>query len=313
MGATTRNARWLAGQAIAALAMFACASSSNSGGGSNGFPFSGPSCTDGAAFSDACWSCAQSGCASLTSCYTGSCSDYFTCYCSCPAADSTCIDACASSLTSDCQGCLTQTQNSCRACDGQCGSGDGGATNVQPPSAFIATTVGATGGGTPCDLGSVDTTFLSVGTAATGKPTTVTDQGTAADGAVTVDCTVTADGSGFDVILDVSIAGPNGGSVNIASPAGQGAVTTAGGTGISASFTGDGGHGPYTSGDCTIRFTYQGQPVPVTPPIAPGRIWGHIDCPDATAVGQGSVEPDGGSAPITCPASADFLFENCNP
>src|ERR1700722_6669608 len=304
-----KHARGIAALAVATLAAFACSSSSNGGGSSNGFPFSGPSCSGGAAYSDGCWSCAQSNCPSLTSCYTGSCNDYFSCYCSCPADVSTCIDACASSLTPDCQSCLSQTENVCGGCNSACGSSDGGAAHPLPPDAFVATTVG---GGATCDLPGGDSTFLSVGTAASGKPTTVTDQGTAANGAVTVDCTVTADGSGFDVILDVSVAGPNGGMINIASPPGEGAVTSAGGSGISASFTGDGGHGPYTAGDCTITFSYQGKPVPTSPPIAPGRIWGHIDCPDASAVGQGTVGPDGGSEAFTCPASADFLFENCN-
>jgi hypothetical protein len=52
--------------------------------------------------------------------------------------------------------------------------------------------------------------------------------------------------------------------------------------------------------------------VPVSPPIAAGRIWGHITCPHAVEQGQTTTGADGGPASISCPASADFLFEQCN-
>jgi hypothetical protein len=42
-----------------------------------------------------------------------------------------------------------------------------------------------------------------------------------------------------------------------------------------------------------------------------GRIWGHIDCPDAMSSGQMMARADGGAMEASCPASADFLFEQC--
>jgi hypothetical protein len=57
-----------------------------------------------------------------------------------------------------------------------------------------------------------------------------------------------------------------------------------------------------------------GQPVPsaVGSPVAAGRIWGHIDCPDAQDSSQHVTGPDGGQEAATCTASADFLFEGCH-
>jgi hypothetical protein len=69
--------------------------------------------------------------------------------------------------------------------------------------------------------------------------------------------------------------------------------------------------GRYTSDSCTIAFTYDGAPVPLNPPIAPGRIWGHLSCPNAQRGDISIMSPDGGVTPATCDTEADFLFENC--
>jgi hypothetical protein len=155
------------------------------------------------------------------------------------------------------------------------------------------------------------TTWLPVGTDTPGKPTTVVDQGSTGSGTATIDCTVHPSGSGFDISLSISVAGNPGGSVTITSPQGAGAVTTSGGTGITASFYNAVDEGPYSETNCTLSFTYMGQPVPVSPAVATGRIWGHIECPDAEDTGQETTGPDGGIAHPTCAASADFLFEQC--
>jgi hypothetical protein len=110
----------------------------------------------------------------------------------------------------------------------------------------------------------------------------------------------------------VSVAGTPGGNVTITSPAGAGAVTTSGGSGITASFYSSVDQGPFSDTDCTITYTYLGKPVPISPPIAAGRIWGHIECPHALDSGQTTTGPDGGAVERQCPASADFLFEQCN-
>lgn len=177
-----------------------------------------------------------------------------------------------------------------------------------PPDAFVAVQVG--GGGGACNLPSPDTSFFDVGTATADRPTTVVSGGSNGSGTVSITCKVHPSGSGFDIALSVSVAGSPGGNVTITSPAGAGAVTTSGGTGITTSFYAS-NMGPYSSNDCTLTFSYQGQPVPVAPAIAKGRIWGHIDCPDAAESGQTTTGPDGGQTAVACPASADFLFEQC--
>jgi hypothetical protein len=182
-------------------------------------------------------------------------------------------------------------------------------TNNPPPDAYMAAEVG---GGPDCPFPSPVTTWLPVGTDTADKPTTVTDQGSTASGTASIDCTVHPSGGGFDISLSVSVAGSPGGNVTITSPSGAGAVTTSGGTGITASFYNSVDQGPYSETNCTISYTYLGAPVPISPPIAAGRIWGHINCPDATSSGMTTTGPDGGATVRQCPASADFLFEQCN-
>jgi len=190
------------------------------------------------------------------------------------------------------------------------GGGSGGGVDGGIPSdAFVAAQVG--GSGDACNLTSPVMGWLPVGMATANKPTTVTNGGSTGSGTATISCTVHPSGNGFDISLSVTVAGTPGGNVTITSRAGAGAVTMAGGTGISASFYSD-DRGPYASDDCTLTFTYEGQPVPVSPAVAAGRIWGHIDCPDATENGMTTTGPDGGPTPVSCPASADFLFEACN-
>jgi hypothetical protein len=177
-----------------------------------------------------------------------------------------------------------------------------------PPDAFIAAELG---GGSECDIPSPDTAWLPVGTSTADKPTPVSDQGSTGSGTATIDCTVHPSGSGFDISLSVSVAGTPGGNITITSPAGTGAVTTSGGKGITASFFSN-NRGPYAETDCTISYRYMGAAVPDNPPIAAGRIWGHIVCPNAKESGQTTTGPDGGAVARQCPASADFLFEQCN-
>ena len=189
---------------------------------------------------------------------------------------------------------------------GSCSGGHGG--TAPPADAFIAAVVG---GGPDCPFPSPVTNWLSVGTTTAAKPTTVVDQGSTGSGTACIDCTVHPEGAGFDIALSLSVAGDPGGSVTITSPQGAGAVSTSGGAGITASFYDSTDPGPFSSSSCTITFTYMGQPVPVSPAVAAGRIWGHIDCPDATESGQTAIGPDGGATARACAASADFLFEQC--
>jgi hypothetical protein len=119
---------------VAALAILAC-SSSNKGSG-NSFPYSGPSCSNGApgATNAACSSCGESACSSATetTCINTTCSSYFKCFCNCAVGDGNCILGCTQS--SDCMSCLpavTQCYQNALAttCASQCGPSDAGTSS----------------------------------------------------------------------------------------------------------------------------------------------------------------------------------------
>jgi hypothetical protein len=181
------------------------------------------------------------------------------------------------------------------------------------PEAFIAATVGVgpESNSKVCNFGTVQT-WLDVGTSVGGQdtPNTQSDNSNESGSTVSVACTVSASGAGFDVDLVVSQGGLQGGSVTITSPPGTGAVTMSGGTGITGVFESE-SYGKYRETDCTIAFTYNGQPITSQPPIAAGRIWGHLSCPTAQISGQ-TVMVDGGTQMVQCDAEADFLFEQCS-
>lgn len=139
--------------------------------------------------------------------------------------------------------------------------------------------------------------FLQIGAMrSTGAvPSTVPD-GT---GPVSIDCTVSPGGGGFD--LQLGALGAQGGQLTV-----RGHVDgTTGGT-VSASFVSQ-MYGVFQSSNCTLTYTYEGQPVPYSPPVTAGGIFAHIDCPSAQM--QGGQEVNG--SPVTCDANADFLFQNC--
>lgn len=184
--------------------------------------------------------------------------------------------------------------------------------NPAVPDAFIAATMGV-GPSSPasvCNFATQDQ-LLDVGTPVAGKPTTVQDGNSQAGASVKVSCSVTTSGGGFDLNLSVIEEGLQGGSVTITSPAGQGAVTAAsGGSNITAVFQSTTA-GSYRETDCTISFLYNQEVVPDNPPIAAGRIWGHLSCPTAQSSGATLVGADGGSTTAQCDGEADFLFEQC--
>ncbi len=180
----------------------------------------------------------------------------------------------------------------------------------QSPDGFVAATmgVGPMSPSTVCNFGTV-TPWLTIGTATGGKPTTVQDGAQNAGANVSVTCTVSAVGNGFDVVLNIVQQGPQGGSITLSSPKGQGAVTASGGT-VSGSFE-SASLGDFSSDNCTISYTYQGSTVPDSPPIAAGRIWGHVSCPTAQNSSSMVMSPDGGYEARQCDGEADFLFEQC--
>jgi hypothetical protein len=181
------------------------------------------------------------------------------------------------------------------------------------PDAFIAATMGP-GTDSPnsiCNLGSTQQ-WLDVGVPTTGTnlPKTVKDGDSQNGSPVSVNCSVTTSGGGFDISLNIIMEGTGGGSLTITSPAGQGAVTDSGGSGISVQFQ-SATNGAFNETDCTLTYTYNGETVPDNPPIAAGRIWGHIECPKAISSGTTVTGPDGGLTARQCDGKADFLFEQC--
>ena len=224
--------------------------------------------------------------------------------------DTTCLGNCGAKASPDCWTCVAQ--DSCGQCDDACGAGDGGTASdgaAPPPDAFIAAEVG--GGDGACNLPSPDTTWLPVGTATSDKPTTVTSGGSTGNGTATITCMVHPSGNGFDIDLSVTVAGTPGGNVTISSPAGEGAVTMYGGTGITASFT-RGTMGPYASNACTLHVHVRGSARSREPRRRGRAHLGAHRLPRGRGTGQTTTGPDGGVTPVACPESADFLFEQCN-
>jgi hypothetical protein len=194
--------------------------------------------------------------------------------------------------------------------DGTSADGPAGDESPQPPEAFVAAYVQAGANAAQCPFGT-QTAWVEVGVPTGMQPTTVADGHQQMGSNVTVHCSVHPSGGGFDVQLNASLQGQ--GTLTINSPAGQGAVTlSGGGAGITGTFENANlGANPFASQDCIITFMYDGAGIPVTPPIAAGRIWGHISCPAAQKTGQTVQLPDGGMQFQTCDAEADFLFQFC--
>jgi hypothetical protein len=184
-----------------------------------------------------------------------------------------------------------------------------------PPDTFVNAAVG---GGSACTSYPSLTEWLRIGTATAGHPNTVQDGMQSGGASVSLNCAVHPQGNGFDIQLTAIENGPNGGSLTISSPQGQGTVTMKPSSGVSATFAGMGGivfreqAGTNDPTGCTITYEYDptgstggvagDQPVPTSPPIAAGRIWGHIKCPNAVLQTTPAV---------ACDAEADFMFEQC--
>jgi hypothetical protein len=177
-----------------------------------------------------------------------------------------------------------------------------------PADAFVLTSLQPVKGGL-CSFAQ-QTTLIEVGVPVGMKPDTVPNGGSQAGGQVTVSCTVHSDSGGFDIDLNVELVGQ--GSMHVYSTA-SGAVTSSGAMGINGDFSKSvGGSGEtYSASDCTLTYVYMRAAVPDSSPVASGRIWGHVSCIDAQT-NSNVLLPDGGTAPQTCDAEADFLFENCS-
>jgi hypothetical protein len=124
-----------------------------------------------------------------------------------------------------------------------------------------------------------------------GDPTVPVNSGDAWDGhtVTATACNVTTDGDGFQVNVSVTVDGVGSFSVN-------GHVTTTPPVTPVQGIFQRSDTGSFRQDDCTITY-----PRPEMG-VAGGRVWGRIDCPNATFSGQSRV----------CNAYAEFRFENCN-
>lgn len=175
-------------------------------------------------------------------------------------------------------------------------------TDPSIPCAFVDATLGNSASSTLCPY-QASMPFLSVGFAPANHPPIPQADGTQAGGhALHVSCSVVADGSGFDVSLSASTDDGTSGAALTINSSGQGSVTTGGASYVNVTWQ-TAGAPTAQEYDCTLAFTYMGQPLPASS-LAAGRIQAHLSCPKAAFMNQASV-------PMTCDGEADLLFENC--
>jgi hypothetical protein len=166
-----------------------------------------------------------------------------------------------------------------------------------PSAAITYAVLPGTNSPTVCGVGGGVT--WNVGNPEGNPIVTVADGSSNAAGVpITVACSVTSTSTGFHVQAQADYG--NQGSFTI-----NGAIAVAPGenpgpqTGVQATFTSGAqlGFTESLSGtDCTVTFTKNARMG-----VAASRIWGYIDCPQASAT-------DG----TTCDGSAEFLFEYCS-
>ena len=180
-----------------------------------------------------------------------------------------------------------------------------------PPSeAFLAATLGpgslnGVNDAPACSMqASVD---WQIGNNTANKPLEYQDGSHQGAGSVHVFCSVDSSGDGFNIDLSAQILGTDmSGSMSV-----SGFVNTTGtSTGLRGIFATMGQQ--FVDNNCTFTQTYNGGPLPSGSEPASGRIWGHIDCPNAIEGGMFGTGVDGGAVLRTCEGTADFLFENCN-
>ena len=170
-----------------------------------------------------------------------------------------------------------------------------GACSSTPPTAraFVDASL-ASGNAGQCNVADA-AHFLVIGNNTVASNPVRINDGANQGGQVHISCTVRPTGASFAIALSAELSTPvisSGGSFTI-----TGTVDAQGGQNIAATF--NYARNTYTATDCTIVYDVQ----PANGPIAPGRIWGHLDCPNAQLSGSGT--------PVSCDASAEFVFENC--
>jgi len=174
------------------------------------------------------------------------------------------------------------------------------------PLAYVAVSLNPTTGGR-CPVSNT-TSLISIGSMGQAptenSPTRVPD-----GGIIHLSCSVKGSSPNFSIQLDAKSDSSVSGVGGVPEITGSGIMFTAGsntgGANIMGTFVGD-VYGTYAASDCTLTYSYNG--TPNVGGIAPGRVWAHVSCPDAT---NGAVTVDQNGDPATCDVEADFVFENC--
>lgn len=167
-----------------------------------------------------------------------------------------------------------------------------------PAQAFVnASLKSPTSGGGACNLNGNGPVF-TIGTASSPTPKVVSDgQSFTGEGVPSVSCKVSATNDGYSLDLQETDY------LGTFTLLGDVTYPTIGGT-VSITISTQGGSSYASSAStCTISYEYNGLAVPYSPPIAGGRIFGHVHCDDGIKLASDPT--------IDCGADVDILFDNC--
>jgi hypothetical protein len=176
--------------------------------------------------------------------------------------------------------------------------------------AYVAATLGAGQGMCPFSSANV----VSAGMMTPGNlPESVAE----GQNGLSLNCTVSPNGDGFDIQLDASLPGSSGGefTANGHVTVGSADGLSGGGT-VNAQFVSQSEGVAYEGKNCPVTYTYLQQPIAPSQRLSPGSIFAHISCPNATDSGTSIngtqvMEPDGSLGSAMCDGEADVLFKNC--
>jgi hypothetical protein len=171
------------------------------------------------------------------------------------------------------------------------------------PNVFVDATLG----GLKCPVSSA-AVVTAGGLTPGAQPMTVPD-GT---NNLSITCSVTPNGGGFEIMLNAHQPGGNGGDFVV-----TGQVDGTNGGTVNTSWVSQMDGLSYTQSDCKLTYTYIGQAVPAAQRISAGHIWAHVSCLNTmdtggSTSGTQTTGPDGGVINSVCDGEADFLFSNCD-
>jgi hypothetical protein len=172
-----------------------------------------------------------------------------------------------------------------------------GSDNPPPPRVYMSSylQVGNNPAAT-CNL--KEGTWIDIGTEAN----SINDGDTQSGAGVSVQCSVTASGSGFNVFATASLESVVGGTYTVGSPDAQ-VLFTPGGTvsNVKVVTHGNTDVATFNESDCT--FDYTDTDANSGPGIAAGRVWGTVTCPSAVDTAESPSQ--------ICEIVSTFRFENC--